>query len=63
MRLRAEGKQVVGFGERKTPEPFVNACSRFLYVDQPELTDDQVGALIIAVEVVVRWVNSHRHQW
>lgn len=50
MRLRAEGKQVVGFGERKTPEPFVNACSRFLYVDQPELTDEQVGALITHLE-------------
>jgi len=32
-RLRAEGKTVVGFGERKTPEPFVKACSRFLYLD------------------------------
>ncbi len=46
MRLRAEGKQVVGFGERKAPEPFVNACSRFLYFDQPALTDDQSTALI-----------------
>lgn len=37
MRLRAEGKQVIGFGERKTPEPFVNACSRFVYLD-PSVT-------------------------
>jgi len=43
MRLRAEGKQVVGFGERKTPEPFVNACSRFLYVDQLVLTGEEVN--------------------
>ena len=41
MRLRAEGKQVVGFGERKAPEPFVNACSRFLYFDQYLVPDDQ----------------------
>ena len=41
MRLRAEGKQVVGFGERKTPEPFVNACSRFLYVDQLMLAEEE----------------------
>lgn len=40
----------MGFGERKTPEPFVNACSRFLYVDQPEQTDDQVAALITHLE-------------
>ena len=32
-RLRAEGKQVIGFGERKSPEPYVNACSRFVYLD------------------------------
>jgi hypothetical protein len=25
---------VYGFGERKAPDPFVNACSRFLYVDE-----------------------------
>ena len=30
-RAIAEGKVVLGFGERKTPSPFVNACSKFLY--------------------------------
>lgn len=50
MRLRAEGKQVVGFGERKAPEPFVNACSRFLYFDQPALTDDQAVVLSTHLE-------------
>lgn len=33
MQLRANGQDVYGFGERKTPEPFVNACSTFLYLD------------------------------
>ena len=32
-RLQADGKVVVGFGERKTPAAFVNACSKFLYLD------------------------------
>jgi len=32
-RLRADGKQVIGFGRQNTPEPFVNACTRFLYLD------------------------------
>ncbi|MFO7989908.1 MAG: NYN domain-containing protein [Desulfotignum sp.] len=32
-RALAEGKVVLGFGERKTPSPFVNACSKFLYLD------------------------------
>lgn len=34
LRLRAEGKQVIGFGGQKTPAPFVNSCSKFLYLDE-----------------------------
>lgn len=34
MRLRAHNMRVFGFGEQKTPEPFVNACSTFLYIDE-----------------------------
>ncbi len=33
MQLRANGHEVYGFGERKTPAPFVNACTAFLYLD------------------------------
>lgn len=33
MRLRSAGRKVYGFGESKTPEPFVNACSQFTYVE------------------------------
>ncbi|GLS84313.1 hypothetical protein GCM10007894_22900 [Paraferrimonas haliotis] len=33
-RAVAEGKLVLGFGERKAPEPFVNACSKFLFLDR-----------------------------
>lgn len=33
-RALAEGKVVLGFGERKTPSPFVNACSKFLFLGQ-----------------------------
>lgn len=32
-RLREEGAVVYGFGEQKTPAPFRNACSRFIYVE------------------------------
>ena len=34
MYLRAKGTAVYGFGAQKTPEPFVNACSRFLFLDK-----------------------------
>ena len=32
-RLREDGLVVYGFGERKTPEAFRNACSRFIYAE------------------------------
>jgi uncharacterized LabA/DUF88 family protein len=34
MHLREKGAAVYGFGASKTPEPFVNACSRFLFLDK-----------------------------
>jgi len=33
MRLLTDGVRVYGFGEKKTPDPFVNACSKFTYVE------------------------------
>jgi uncharacterized LabA/DUF88 family protein len=33
MHLKAKGALVFGFGAKKTPLPFVNACSRFLYLE------------------------------
>ena len=33
MRILTDGLKVYGFGERKTPDPFVNACSVFTYVE------------------------------
>lgn len=32
-RLRESGKRVVGFGQEKTPEPFVQACDQFVYTE------------------------------
>lgn len=32
-RIRESGLVVYGFGERKTPEPFREACDKFIYVD------------------------------
>jgi hypothetical protein len=33
MHLKAKGAQVFGFGSKQTPVPFVNACSKFLYLE------------------------------
>lgn len=32
-RLRESGKEVLGFGEQKTPQPFVKSCDKFTYVE------------------------------
>jgi uncharacterized LabA/DUF88 family protein len=32
-RIREQGITVYGFGERKTPRPFVTACDKFIYFD------------------------------
>jgi uncharacterized protein (TIGR00288 family) len=33
-RVREDGKLLLGFGERKAPAAFVDACSRFLFLDE-----------------------------
>src|SRR4029078_11781191 len=39
-RLRESGMTVYGFGERKTPKPFVAACDKFIYVENLRFDDD-----------------------
>ncbi len=34
MRLLSDGIKVFGFGEKKTPKPFIAACSQFIYTEQ-----------------------------
>lgn len=33
VRLRESGMKVFGFGERKTPNPFIVACDKFIYLE------------------------------
>jgi uncharacterized protein (TIGR00288 family) len=33
MRILANGLKVYGFGEKKTPSPFINACSQFIFTE------------------------------
>lgn len=45
LRLREAGCEVIGMGERKTPKPFVKACSQFKYLDIiAEKTNEQDGS-------------------
>ncbi|MBW4717283.1 NYN domain-containing protein [Saccharothrix sp. SC076] len=38
-RLRESGLTVYGFGEHKTPKPFVAACDKFVYIENFSRTD------------------------
>ncbi len=45
MRLREEGLTVLGFGERKTPEAFRNACHKFIFTEvlRPSNVDEPIS--------------------
>lgn len=47
-RLREAGMKVIGIGEKKTPEPFIVACDRFIYIEilknEPEESGTEVTA-------------------
>ncbi|KAL8377828.1 hypothetical protein RB595_008488 [Gaeumannomyces hyphopodioides] len=51
VRIRESGLVVYGFGERKTPKPFVSACDKFTYfdniIDDEQLAVSQDGASIV----------------
>ncbi len=38
-RIRESGLTVYGFGERKTPKPFVSACDKFIYIENLSYTE------------------------
>jgi uncharacterized protein (TIGR00288 family) len=53
MRVQAEGIKVYGFGEKKTPKPFMAACSQFIFTEKLMInsTDSTESADLIQVPV------------
>lgn len=60
-RALAEGKVVLGFGERKTPLPFVNACSKFLFLDQSEAVKEKSGEKRKNIKSDAKLITLLRH--
>jgi uncharacterized protein (TIGR00288 family) len=54
MQLKANGHEVYGFGERKTPEPFVNACTTFLYLDSIESAESVQASIAPATKTTIK---------
>jgi len=44
-RIRESGLTVYGFGEHKTPKPFVAACDKFIYVENLHFAEDDAEAV------------------
>lgn len=40
-RLREAGMTVIGFGEKKTPQPFIAACDKFIYLEILKITKQE----------------------
>jgi uncharacterized LabA/DUF88 family protein len=53
-RLRESGLTVYGFGERKTPKPFVAACDKFIYIENLTFDEADAAATDPAVKNVQR---------
>lgn len=68
VRIREQGVTVYGFGERKTPRPFISACDKFHYFDAleaippdeatPAVNADAVADAVAARRPVVPTINS-----
>jgi uncharacterized LabA/DUF88 family protein len=46
-RLREAGKLVYGLGERKTPEPFIAACDKFVFFEVLRKTGDRAESVSV----------------
>ena len=60
-RVLAEGKVVLGFGERKTPSPFVNACSKFLFLDEPKTVGNEKSTKPKNIKSDTKLITLLRH--
>ena len=56
MRVQAEGIKVYGFGEKKTPKPFMAACSQFIFTEK--LMTNNHGKSIEEVREVAKRKNG-----
>jgi len=50
LRIRESGFPVYGFGEKKTPQPFVDACSQFIYTEKVSSSDNAKGDGALCLE-------------
>jgi uncharacterized LabA/DUF88 family protein len=69
-RLREAGMQVIGIGEKKTPNPFIVACDKFIYIEiirkqtqkkediNPKDKDEEKESLVKVTSNVVNLISA-----
>lgn len=60
-RMREAGKLVYGLGQRKTPEPFIAACEKFIFFEVLKRSTEPAAAAAVAVPDVpeIRELLTH----
>ncbi len=48
IRLREAGMKVYGMGEKKTPDPFIKACDKFVYIENIRAAADEKLEIVVA---------------
>src|SRR5574344_1804235 len=65
MHLRGKGAQVYGFGAAQTPKAFVNACSRFLYLESlggpEEVVSVEENTKFVAFPAQPDFISEDKH--
>lgn len=76
IRLREAGKKVIGIGEKKTPNPFIVACDKFVYfeiiktdsdkkesVNGKNISDKQKKKLIKIISTAIDDLTQDNDEW
>ena len=70
-RIRESGREVLGFGEKKTPKPFTKSCDKFIYVEilgqpapapAPVSAPAQTAAAVPAAKAATPKKTAKKHQ-
>ena len=62
MRVQNEGIKVFGFGEKKTPKPFMAACSQFIFTEKLMKADVQGTEVVDVMTAPVRKSGKEMRQ-
>jgi len=57
-RLREAGMQVIGIGEKKTPNPFIVACDKFIYIEILKTQSEEKTEIKSTIDLAVDQITK-----